>query len=174
MKIRDKIDKFVVSNGYQTDVQIDRIIPYLKSLEEEGKFILNLSPDFQRPLKWDNQRCIDYLEYIIRGGQSGRVLYFNCPSWAEQDPHGNREIVIVDGQQRLEAIRKFYNNEIKVFDCYFKEIEDPFWLGWLKININSLKTKKEVLKWYLGINAGGVPHTKEDIKKVEKMLNEER
>lgn len=172
MKIRDKIDKFVISNGYQTDIAIDRILKYLESLKIGG-FTLNLSPDFQRNLVWDNQRCIDFLEYFIKGGQSGRILYFNCPAWDSFNDNEDHEIVIVDGQQRLEAFRKFLDNEIKVFGYYFKEIEDTFELGWIRININNLKTKKEVLKWYLGINAGGVPHTKEDIEKVEKMLNKE-
>lgn len=52
MKIRDKIDKFVISNGYQTDIAIDRIFKYLESLKNGG-FTLNLSPRFSKTFKME-------------------------------------------------------------------------------------------------------------------------
>lgn len=33
----------------------------------------------------------------------------------------------------------------------------------IKVNVNDLKTEKEVLQWYVDMNAGGTPHTKEEI-----------
>ena len=39
----------------------------------------------------------------------------------------------------------------------------------MRLNINSLKSKKDVLKWYLQINDGGTPHTKEEIERVKKL-----
>ena len=43
----------------------------------------------------------------------------------------------------------------------------------MRLNINSLKSKKDVLKWYLHINDGGTPHTKEEIERVKKLYEKE-
>lgn len=36
--------------------------------------------------------------------------------------------------------------------------------------INNLKTEKEVLQWYIDMNAGGTPHIKSEIERVKKMI----
>ena len=43
----------------------------------------------------------------------------------------------------------------------------------MKLNINNLKTKKEVLSQYIEMNEGGTPHTKEEIDKVKELLKKE-
>lgn len=40
----------------------------------------------------------------------------------------------------------------------------------IKVNINNLKSKKEVLQWYIDMNAGGTPHTNEEINRIKKMI----
>ena len=40
------------------------------------------------------------------------------------------------------------------------------------LNVNDLKTEKEVLQWYVDMNVGGTPHTDEEIEKVKKMIQE--
>jgi hypothetical protein len=42
----------------------------------------------------------------------------------------------------------------------------------LKFNINDLKTKAEVLQWYLDFNTGGTVHSDEEITRVRKMLED--
>lgn len=62
------------------------------------------------------------VNFILKGGDSGRTLYFNCPGWMKdfKGPY-----VIVDGKQRLEAARKFVRNELSVFDgVYLKDQEE--------------------------------------------------
>ena len=74
--------------------------------------------------------------------------------------------------QRLTAICRFVNNEIKLFGSYFREYEDPRIVNryTLKVNVNDLKTEKEVLQWYVDMNAGGTPHTDEEIERVKMMI----
>ena len=72
------------------------------------------------------------------------------------------------------AVKKFVHNEVKVYGYYYKEFEGPQRLGnWLKINVNNLKTRKEVLQWYLEFNSGGVVHTNEELDKVRRLLKQE-
>lgn len=42
----------------------------------------------------------------------------------------------------------------------------------LRLNVNNLKTEKEVLQWYIDMNVGGTPHTLEEIERVKKMIEE--
>lgn len=84
------------------------------------------------------------------------------------------DYVCVDGLQRITAAQKFIHNEIKVFGSYFDEYEDKMRLvnNTLILNVNDLKSEKEVLQWYIDMNAGGTPHTTEEIDRVKKLIND--
>ena len=64
-------------------------------------------------------------------------------------------------------------DEIKVFGSLYCEFQDSPRIieDTLRVNINDLKTRDEVLQWYIDINAGGTPHTKEEIERVRAMLS---
>lgn len=66
------------------------------------------------------------------------------------------------------------NNEIRVFGLLYSEFEGETDLirHSMIINVNDLKTKKEVLQWYIQMNAGGTPHTQEEIDRVNKLMEE--
>lgn len=140
-----------------------------KWLSEYG---LNIDPDFQRAHVWDEKKQIRYVEYVLRGGRSGLDIYFNHPGWMKS---WKGEFVLVDGKQRLEAVRRFMVNEIAVFgNSFFKDFTDRMGTAYrFKVHVNDLRTRKEVLQWYIDLNAGGVAHTDEEIEKVRKMLEAE-
>jgi hypothetical protein len=63
---------------------------------------------------------------------------------------------------------------LKVFGHTFNEFEDI--MGWrydFVIVVNSLATRREVLQWYLDINAGGVVHTEAELQHVRNLLKRE-
>jgi len=43
----------------------------------------------------------------------------------------------------------------------------------MKLNVNNLKTKAEVLRWYLEMNTGGVVHTQDEVDKARALLEYE-
>jgi len=132
---------------------------------------LKLNPDFQRGHVWSEEQQISYMEFLLRGGKSARVIYFNHPGW-QRGYKG--EFVCVDGLQRLTACLKFINNELKVFGLYLSEFEDKLPLDIdLLFNVNNLKTRKEVLQWYIEFNTGGTVHTEEEINRVKELLEKE-
>lgn len=93
----------------------------------------------------------------------------------EAAPSGTyKDFVCVDGLQRITSIQRFINNEIKVFGSFYKEYEDPRSLNTkgLIFHVNNLKTKKEVLQWYIDMNTGGTLHTAEEIKRVKKLIDD--
>ncbi len=38
------------------------------------------------------------------------------------------------------------------------------------VDVNDLKTEKEVLQWYVDMNLEGTPHTNDEIERVRKMI----
>ena len=108
------IPQFTRDGNYQCDVNISRVPRWIKDMEEDMN--LQLNPDFQRGHVWTEEQQIAWLEFFLKGGKSGNIIYFNCPSWHWSVPDGAyNEFVCVDGLQRLTAICRFINNEIKVF-----------------------------------------------------------
>ena len=83
------------------------------------------------------------------------------------------DFVCVDGLQRLTALRRFIQNEIKVFGSYFCEYTDNLRTlsDTIRVHVNDLKTKEEVLRWYIEMNAGGTPHSEKEIERVQEMLD---
>ena len=137
---------------------------------KEGLAALNLDPDFQRPHVWTPQQKTAFVEYVLQGGISGRDIYFNCKGW-----QGSYEgpFVLVDGKQRLDAALRFLNNEVPVFGGhYFKDIEGRI-MAEFNFLVNDLRTRAEVLQWYLEMNTGGTPHSAAEINKVKDMLKTE-
>ena len=171
-RFRD-IPQFTRAGGYEVDYALEYLVKQFAEFEkEEG---LQMMPDFQRGHVWTEQQQIAYIEFILRGGRSGKVIYLNNPSWHHQVKEGAyNDFVIVDGLQRVTAIRRFINNEIKVFGSYYKEFTDTLGINTtVRVNINDLPTKAAVLKWYLEMNSGGTPHSDSEINRVQQMLEEE-
>jgi hypothetical protein len=110
------------------------------------------------------------VEWILKGGFSGKLIFLNCPGWSGGDLG---QMVLVDGKQRINAVQRFMNNEIKVFGYFFNEYEDRLRSSQCDFifNVNDLKTEKEVLEWYLSMNSGGTPHSQEDLDKVKNMIH---
>lgn len=172
MRFRD-IPQFISDGSYQVNMSWEYMIEWLDRLvKEEG---LQLNPDFQRGHVWTEEQQIKFLEFILQGGKTGRTLYFNDPYWHSVRPKtGYADFVCVDGLQRITAIQRFMNNEIPVFGMYHKDFEGETDLirHSMVLNVNDLKTKKEVLQWYIQMNAGGTPHSIEEIERVKKLMEE--
>jgi hypothetical protein len=164
------IPKFYKCN-YVVDCSWNFLERQLESYREY--YGLDLDPPYQRGHVWSMEQRIAYVEYILADGPSSRELKFNCPGFDTKVKAGPMELV--DGKQRLTSVLMFMNNELPAYGHLLKEYEDkPSWHAQsFKVHVNNLSTRKEVLIWYLQLNAGGVVHTKEEIDKVRNMLNEE-
>lgn len=107
MRFRD-IPTFTRAH-YKVDVSLAHLDSVLEDYATQG---LQLEPDFQRGHVWTIDQQVQYVEYLLREGLSGRVIYFNHPGWMK-DWQG--DFVLVDGLQRLTACLRFLHNEIPVF-----------------------------------------------------------
>ena len=171
MRFRD-IPQFISDGNYRVDVNFEHLIRWVDEFIVEGN--LQLNPDFQRGHVWTEEQQIKFIEFILQGGKSGRDIYFNHPQWHDRwTNEGYHEFVCVDGLQRITAIRRFLNDEISIFGKYkYSEFEGQTDIVRqnLTIHVNDLKTRREVLQWYIQMNAGGTPHTIEEIQRVTDMM----
>jgi len=128
---------------YQVDVDWNFLERHIRNaIDNDG---LILEPDFQRAHVWTQAQQIAYVEI------------------------GPYEIL--DGKQRLEAVRAFLRGDLPIFGHRFSE-----YTGHLRVfhsfkwKICTLETREEVLQLYLNINAGGTPHTQAELDRVWAML----
>ncbi len=138
--------------------------------------LVNLDPDYQRGYVWTQQQKERFMEYRLMGGMSGKIIYWNCPNW--MDNQGTTiwhdTIELVDGKQRINCVLDFLENKVKVFGKYMNEYIDPEYVRRIKFDfefhINVLSSKKEVIEWYLGLNNGGSVHTEDDLNIARSLL----
>lgn len=142
---------------------------------------LELNPDFQRGHVWKPEQQRHYIENVIRGivATSGRLIQFNCPHWNGCKYSGDLPsgLQCVDGLQRITAVQKFLYGEILPFGMSAEELRNtefsPFGISYrFRVAVFDYKTKADLLQHYLDLNAGGTPHSAEEIERVRKMKGE--
>ncbi len=171
-KFRD-IPQFTHWANYAVDISWAYLPTYYKQAVEE--YHLDPNPDFQRGYVWTPEQKVRYVEYILRGGATGRDIQTNNPDWNSSTVIG-KSYVLVDGKQRLEAVLGFLNDEFTVFGgSKFSEFEDSLRMTGpsFKWHVNDLATRAEVLQWYLDLNNGGTVHTSDELDRVRGLLANE-
>lgn len=143
--------------------------------EYDKDYGLDLDPDFQRGHVWTEAQQIAYIEFKLRGGKSGGDILLNCPAWYDSSSVKDRTMRLIDGKQRLNAVLRFMNNKLPAFGYLLNEYEDEprFTRTRFTLFINCLQSRKEVLQWYLEVNAG-TPHTQDELERVKFLLENEK
>ena len=155
---------------YQIDVSLkdlDFVVNrYLKN------FNLQLNPDFQRGHVWTEEQQIAYVEFLLTDPDRDKstMVVFNCPGWMGNN--WKKDMVCVDGLQRITACLRFLRNEIPAYGTYYKDYSG-YTSAKLQFVVGAFHKRSDVLKWYLEINAKGTPHADEELKRVSAMLSEE-
>lgn len=135
---------------------------------------IELIPDFQRGIVWTDTECSAFLEYYLAGGAANNIIYWNCPGWMTSF---KGPLQLVDGLQRITAVRKLLDNKIPIFGYYYNQITGPkpLTLDWAFIwHVNNLPTREQVLNWYLALNHTGRPHHKSEIERIQLLIELER
>ncbi len=178
------IRRFTRDPNYSVTVGWNYLEQHIAAEVEIGRnngSMLDLDPDFQRAHVWDDARRAAYVVFILRGGASSKDLLFNCSGWM-RDWRG--PYVIVDGKQRLEAVRRFMRSDLPIplpeladrplLRSDFDDSKQPLRLyAHFNWKVNDLPDRASVLRWYLELNSGGVVHTTEELERVRSLLAEE-
>ena len=169
-RFRD-VPQFTRNASYRVDVPWDYLKDHMTRSAGYAIGGLDIDPDFQRAHVWSERQQVRYVEWILRGGMTGKDLFWNCTGW-----NGRKSkigpYVLVDGKQRLTAVLRFLDGEITAFGHRISEYTDkpPMLRATFSWWVNDLETRAEVLQWYLDLNGGGVLHTEEELAKVEALL----
>jgi uncharacterized protein with ParB-like and HNH nuclease domain len=171
MKLSE-ITEFKNFGNYQTDISLHHLLAQLEQYKiQDG---LQLCPDFQRGHVWTEDQKIAFVEFVFKKGKTSPIL-FNHTEWMRSF---EGEFVCVDGLQRLTALTDFLTGILPIFGGnYYSQIDDVFSASkriYLQYYINDLRTRKEVLEWYLELNSGGTVHTRQELDRVRNLLEMEK
>jgi hypothetical protein len=136
--------------------------------------VLCMNPDYQRGAVWNINRMKAFIGHALSGGVVG-------PMYMHRDrTYKNLAVEVVDGQQRLRAISAFIQGTIPGVTVRGKEL---WYRDFNEVDRRDRRLSSVViygdwprelrLRFYLGLNSGGVAHTDEEIERVSAMLDKE-
>lgn len=98
-------DEFYRNNAFRVVYQTNNfLLPQIADLIKSRK-VINIRPEYQRRLRWSNKQKSRLIESLLLNVPIPPVFFY------ESSP---AEYEVMDGQQRLNAIKEFLNNEFKL------------------------------------------------------------
>lgn len=169
----------IAKSIYTADFPWSSLLDALEGYERD--YGLNLAPDFQRGHVWTEQQQQRFIEGVFRGTipPSTMVIQWTCPQWDDDDYAGElpREMQILDGLQRLTAVRAYLSGEVRPFgykiDDFARTSFDVRTRArfYFSFAVHAFATRAEVLQHYIDINSGGTPHSEGEIERVRGLLS---
>lgn len=135
------------------------------SLDEE-RLLGFAIPPFQRPVVWEEDRMIAFIETLAQKGDPGTYTYHVSDNLAVT-PDGKEyypsDMWLIDGQQRLTSISRFFDDHFPVFGLYWSQIDENRQRGLLmgtQFPAYELRNKSEyeLREIYDIKNFGGIAH----------------
>jgi hypothetical protein len=121
-------------------------------------------PPFQRPLVWTRAQEIAFIESIWLGFSIGGCCTHDI-DWDLDENVKPYSGWLIDGQQRLTTLQRYWDDEFKVYGQYFSELskKDRFRLLRTKFpqNIPKVNDEKIIKELYNRMAFGGTAHTPE-------------
>ena len=98
-KFKD-IPQLTRAGSCNTNIPLTHMLKTISEWEQDEYYQLQLNPNFQRGHVWTEKQQMLFVEFLLRGGKSARVIYFNKPSWQmTKTVNGYDDFVCVDGLQ---------------------------------------------------------------------------
>ena len=143
-------------------------------LHRAYNFGIKMNPDYQRDFVWDDADKEYLIDSIFKGVDIGKfVLVHRTDKEWHEDSYSYE---ILDGKQRLNTLKEFYENRFPYKGKYFTELsnKDRYTFQEHMISVAEVKnaSKKDILTAFLKLNRGGRVMDKKQIEKVEKMLKD--
>lgn len=174
----DALVRPLAQSSYAVDYPWTSLERTLQNYQQD--YGLDLAPDFQRGHVWTPEQQARYIENVYRGvvPPETMVIQFNAPHWDDFDYEGElpREIQIIDGLQRLTAVRQYLAGEVRPFGKHVSDFDGTKYSmkRWnvyrFKFSMHQFKTRANLLQHYLDLNAGGTPHAPDEIARVRSLL----
>lgn len=164
----DKIYNPIPQNGlFQPLLTLDKFIQ---------EFPIDINPYFQRDIIWtDEQQSL-----LVGSILEGNVI---PPCYYNINPKNVFNVVLVDGKQRVNACLRFLKNDIaaktsKGVNITLSELNKTdislcktiIGLRFVELNLSTV----DMLEFYIRLNSFGIAHKREDILKVQALIESEK
>ncbi|MCS4088917.1 DUF262 domain-containing protein [Rhizobium sp. BK176] len=122
-------------------------------------------PPFQRPIVWGEDKMIAFIETLVQKGDAGTYTYHTSET-SVRTPDGRdvypRDMWLLDGQQRLTSIDRFFDGEFPVYGLFWSEVDPVRQRAFLNGTFAAYevrnKSELELRELYDLKNFGGVAH----------------
>lgn len=103
------------------------------------------------------------------------LIQLNCPNWNQENAGSDLPagFQCLDGLQRFTAVSEFVKGNVKPFGLTASEFNGTQVVAnklHMKVAVHDFKTRADLLDHYLAINAGGTPHSSDEIEHVRGLL----
>jgi hypothetical protein len=116
-------------------------------------------PFFQRGAVWTRAQCVRFVESAWQGVDLGRYVV-NAPN--NSDYLTELDDLLLDGQQRLTALRDYVDGAFEVFGAVFADVPEVQRARFLRLLFPMVTThldkREDAEALYHLLNFGGVPH----------------
>lgn len=165
-----QVRQFTLDNLYSNHERFKENPERFMQFHEESEWVLGYAiPPFQRPIVWEEDRMVKFVESAILGMNLGSYTYNSTMNLDlnVKDAAGKEiwpfDRWLIDGQQRLTSLERYWNNEFPVFDLYWGEIKENQKRRFLSASFSAHETQladENLLRdLYDRMNFGGVAHT---------------
>jgi len=146
---------------------------HFTDFHEPSEWLLGYAiPPFQRPVVWDEERMVRFVESAIIGLNLGTWTYNSTMDLGGHgtDEHGREiwkhDLWLIDGQQRLTALDRYWSDAFPVFGLYWSEVETNRQRQFLTSTHfpafeTRIRNEDEIRELYDRMNFGGVAHTED-------------
>ena len=168
---------------YSVTIHLHRLEDSLARYEEDAKSrggTYDLNPDFQRGHVWTRPQRVAFMEAVFRG-TAPMTFRFNSPAFgsARAGDINPDDFVCIDGLQRLTTLLMFGRDEFEVFGRKSSGFGRPGTGGAFMLaryhatfQVFAFTYRRDLLQFYVDLNAGGTVHTEDEILRVRKMMGE--
>jgi uncharacterized protein with ParB-like and HNH nuclease domain len=127
-----------------------------------------MDPSYQRELEWSLEQKVLLIDSILKDLDIGKFVFVNH----EYVEDGYMESIL-DGKQRLNAIKEFYEDRFTYRGLKYSELSQQDRNRFINksvsyATIQGKHTEKEIVKYFLRLNQGGVPVSKEHLDAIAK------
>jgi len=154
-----------------TDLRLEYSQRHMGDLFTKAYFFgIDFNPDYQRDYVWELEDKIALIDSIFNNVDIGKFVFI------KNHIMSNYMYEILDGKQRLRAILDFYEDRFQYKGNLFSDLSVREQCHFKDYSISMAEisdiTKEQILRYFLQLNRTGKVMSKEQLAKVEKMLEE--
>lgn len=155
--------------GARRDYTLGRLVemtPTDPTTPTERRILGLVLPPWQRPEVWTVEQKRRFIEGIFLGLGCGYYVT-NGLEWVQSGASAPMSGWLIDGQQRISAIRDFLSGELVAFgDVRFPDLSEPQKMRFCRtpfpcFELDYCENETVLMELYDRLNFGGTPHTPE-------------